>query len=53
LPASGANRVWAYDSVFDACANGQQQKCLKVIDEYTRECLAIDVVRPLSFEPRD
>jgi len=29
--------------VFDACANGQQIKCLTVIDEYTRECLAIDV----------
>lgn len=44
LPASGANHVWAYDFVFDACANGQQLKCLTVIDEYTRECLSIDVV---------
>jgi putative transposase len=43
LPASRANDVWAYDFVFDACANGQQLKCLTVIDEYTRECLAIDV----------
>jgi putative transposase len=43
LPASETNRVWAYDFVFDACANGQQLKCLTVIDEYTRECLAIDV----------
>lgn len=38
-----ANHVWAYDFVFDACANGQVLKCLTVIDEYTRECLAIDV----------
>jgi putative transposase len=37
------NEVWAYDFVFDACANGQQLKCLTVIDEFTRECLAIDV----------
>jgi putative transposase len=29
--------------VFDACANGQQLKCLTVVDEYTRESLAIDV----------
>lgn len=43
LPATGANQMWAYDFVFDACANGQQLKCLTVIDEYTRECLAIDV----------
>jgi putative transposase len=35
--------MWAYDFVFDACANGQQLKCLTVVDEYTRECLAIDV----------
>jgi putative transposase len=37
------NAVWCYDFVFDACANGQQLKCLTVVDEYTRECLAIDV----------
>jgi putative transposase len=29
--------------VFDACANGQTLKCLTLIDEFTRECLAIDV----------
>jgi len=43
LPANGPNQGWAYDFVFDACANGQQLKCLTVIDEFTRECLAIDV----------
>ena len=29
--------------MFDACANGQQLKCLTVVDEYSRDCLAIDV----------
>ncbi len=43
IPATAENRVWTYDLVFDACANGQQLNCLTVIDEYTRECLAIDV----------
>ena len=43
LPASGPNHVWAYDFVHDACANGHKLKCLTVIDEFTRECLAIDV----------
>lgn len=38
-----ANTVWAYDFVFDTTAEGQQIKCLTIIDEYTRECLAIDV----------
>ena len=43
LPASAANHVWAYDFLFDTCANGQTLKCLTVVDEWTRECLAIDV----------
>jgi putative transposase len=43
LPAFGPNHVWAYDFVFDASASGQQIKCLTLIDEFTRECLAIDV----------
>ncbi len=43
LPATAMGQVWAYDFVFDACANGQQLKCLTVVDEFTRECLAIDV----------
>lgn len=43
MPPFERNHVWAYDFVFDACANGQQLKCFTVVDEYTRECLAIDV----------
>ncbi|SAK89662.1 transposase [Caballeronia glebae] len=43
LAPSMRNAVWSYDFVFDACANGQQLKCLTIVDEYTRECLAIDV----------
>jgi len=42
------NSVWSYDFVYDACANGQKLKCLTVIDEYTRECLAIDVSGAIS-----
>ena len=43
MPATVVGQVWAYDFVFDACANGQELKCLTVVDEYSRECLAIDV----------
>lgn len=43
LPATGPNHVWAYDFVFDSCANGQKLKCLTVVDEFTHESLAIDV----------
>jgi putative transposase len=40
---TGANQVWSYDFVFDACANGQKLKCLTVTDEWTKEGLAIEV----------
>src|SRR6202050_5339007 len=43
LPATAMGHVWAYDFVFDRCANGQQLKCLTVVDEFRHECLAIDV----------
>lgn len=43
VPATGPNHVWASDVVFDACANEQTLKCLTVVDENTREALAIDV----------
>jgi len=43
LPPRAANHVWAYDFLFDSCANGQQLKCLTIVDEFTHECLAIDV----------
>lgn len=43
VPPTARNHVWAYDFIFDRCANGQPLKCLTVVDEWTRECLAIDV----------
>ena len=43
LPPTARNHVWAYDFVFDTCANRQTLKCLTIVDEWTRECLAIDV----------
>ena len=42
-PPTARNHVWAIDFVFDTCADGRQLKCLTVVDEWTRECLAIDV----------
>ena len=48
--ASALNQIWAYDFVHDMCANGQQLKCLTVIDEYSREALAIDVSGSIRSE---
>lgn len=43
LAPIGANQVWAYDFIHDASANGQKLTCLTIVDEYTKEALAIDV----------
>jgi len=39
------NHVWSYDFLVDRTEDGRQLKLLAVIDEYTRECLAIEVGR--------
>ena len=48
LAPTGANQVWAYDFVHDRCSNGQTLKCLTVVDEWTRECLAIVVASSIG-----
>lgn len=40
--ATRPNSVWTYDFVHDRLANGGQLKLLCVLDEYMRECLAIE-----------
>ena len=42
------NHVWAYDFVTDRTSNGRAFRLLTVVDEYTRECLAITVERKLN-----
>ena len=37
------NHVWSYDFVADRTKDGRPLKMLTMIDEYTRECLAIPV----------
>jgi putative transposase len=37
------NHVWTYDFVFDFCENGRKLKFLTLIDEFTRQALAIEV----------
>ncbi len=39
------NHVWAYDFVSETTQDGRKLRLLTVIDEYTRECLAIRVGR--------
>ena len=49
-PASATNHVWCYGFVHDACTTGQTFKCLTVVDEFARECLAIDVAPSIRSE---
>jgi transposase InsO family protein len=44
------DHVWSYDFVHDRTHDGRALKILTVIDEYTRECLAIRVNRTLRSE---
>jgi hypothetical protein len=40
---TGANQEWAPDFVHDAAESGRKFRVLRVIDMYTRECLALEV----------
>ena len=42
------NHVWAYDFIFDRTQEGRPLKLLTGVDEFTRECLAIEVARKQS-----
>ena len=43
--------MWSYDFLVDRTEDGRQLKLFAVLDEYTRESLAIEVAR--SFTARD
>jgi transposase InsO family protein len=48
--AEHRNHVWSYDFVFERTHDGRPLRMLTMVDEYTRECLAIDVERRLDSE---
>ena len=50
LRAAWPNHVWSYDFVLDRTHDGRAFRMLTVIDEFTRECLAIHVDRKLNSE---
>jgi putative transposase len=45
-----AKHVWSYDFMHDRTYNGVPFRILNVMDEYTRECLAVRVARSLTHE---
>jgi putative transposase len=44
------NHLWSYDFALERTHDGRPVRILAVMDEYTRECLAMDVARGLTSE---
>src|SRR5262249_12334119 len=47
-PARFKNDVWTYDFIADRTSDGGTLKWLTLVDEYTRECLALYVHRSVT-----
>jgi len=50
LKALYPNHVWSYDFVMHHTGDGRKYRILAIVDEYTRESLAIDVARRMNHE---
>lgn len=48
--AEHKDHVWAWDFVFDRTANGRSIKWLSIVDEHTRECVALEVNRRMTCD---
>ena len=46
--AERPNQVWSYDFVMDQTEDGRRLKWLPIVDEYTRECLRLEVERTME-----
>ena len=44
------DHVWCWDFVFDRTASGSSLKWFSIVDEFTRECLALKVDRSIRSE---
>ncbi|MFZ0432031.1 MAG: IS3 family transposase [Candidatus Acidiferrales bacterium] len=50
IEAGAANECWSMDFVSDALYNGRRLRALTIVDNYTRECLAIEVDQGIGGE---
>jgi transposase InsO family protein len=46
--SGGKDQVWAWDFIHDRTEDGRSLKWLSIVDEYTRECLALEVARSFT-----
>jgi transposase InsO family protein len=42
--------VWSYDFAMDATEDGRRLKIMPIVEEYSRECLALEVERSITAE---
>jgi len=49
-PAEHKGHVWAWDFLHDRTADGRPLKWFTLVDEYTRECLALEVRRGMTAQ---
>lgn len=45
---SGPNERWSMDFVFDQFEDGRRMKCFTIVDDFTRECLALVPARSIT-----
>lgn len=43
VPATRPNQSWSMDFVSDGFVDGRRLRCLNIVDDFTKECLAIEV----------
>jgi len=48
--STGLNQVWSWDFIADRTDNGGKLRILSVLDEFSRECLALHVARKLNAQ---
>jgi transposase InsO family protein len=48
--AEHKDHVWAWDFVHDRTTNGRPLKWLSIVDEYTRECVALEIGRGITAD---
>jgi putative transposase len=48
--AEHKDHVWSYDFVMDQTEDGRRLKMMPIVDEYTRECLHLEVERSITAE---
>jgi len=46
--AEHKDHVWCWDFIFDSDVRGRSLKWLSIVDEFTRECLALEVARSIT-----